>query len=141
MSSGSKTSLPPELSDLALRGIHWNAWSGLIDRNGISIDRPRGTCHPHHPSIIYPIDYGYIRDTVGTDGHELDVFVGTSSTGLLGTMITLDHRKGDTEFKLLFNCTPEEVYLVNGFINFDRSLMEGVLVLRWAMEELWERCV
>lgn len=138
ISSGPKTFLPPGLRDLALHGIHWDAWAGWIERSGITIDRPRGTRHPEHPSIIYPIDYGYVQDTVGTDGHEIDIFIGTSSTGLVGSMITLDYRKGDTEFKLLFNCTPEEIYLVNGFINFDRSLMDGVLVLRRPMAELWK---
>jgi hypothetical protein len=52
-------------------------------------------------------------------------------------MVATDHRKGDTEFKLIYNCTPAEIYLVNGFINFDRRLMEGELVLRWTMEEIW----
>ncbi len=139
MLSGSKTVPPPELVELALRRIHWDAWATLIDKNGISIDRPRGARHPDHPSIIYPIDYGYVHGTLGSDGHELDVFLGTASTGLVGTIITRDHRKCDTEFKLIYNCTPEEIYLVNGFINFERALMEGVLVLRWPMIDLWER--
>lgn len=139
MPSGSKTFPSPELRKLAARRIDWPAWAGLIDEYGISIDRPRGSRHPVHPSIIYPIDYGYVKGTLGTDGHEVDVFVGSAATGLVGTMITLDHRKGDTEFKLIYACTPEEIYLVNGFINFDRSLMEGALVLRWPMDEIWNR--
>lgn len=125
-----------EVKALAEREIRWDAWEGLIRRNGITIDRPRGAPHPDHPSIIYPIDYGYVNGTLATDGHELDLFRGAATTGLVGTMITVDHRKGDREFKLLFDCSPEEIYLVNGFINFDRELMEGVLVLRRTMDEI-----
>ena len=137
MSSGSKTFLLPELRELATRRIHWEAWADVIDENGISIDRPRGSVHPIHPDIIYPIDYGYVNETLGTDGDALDVFVGSAETGLLGAVVTRDHRKGDTEFKLIVDCTPEEIYLVNGFINFDTRLMEGILVLRRPMADLW----
>lgn len=138
MSSGSKTSLPVELRELADREVNWQRWERLISENGITIERPQGSRHPNHPSIIYPIDYGYVNDTVGADGHELDIFVGSSSTGLVGTMVTVDHRKRDTEYKLIYNSRAEEVYLINGFINFDRELMEGVLILRWDMEKIRE---
>lgn len=128
-----------KLRQLASETIRWSEWEALIRDRGITIDRPHGALHPEHPSIIYPIDYGYVNGTLATDGRELDVFVGSSPTGLVGTMITVDHRREDAEFKLLFNCSPEEVYLVNGFVNFDRSLMEGVLVLRSDMPSLWRR--
>ncbi|CAN0593122.1 unnamed protein product, partial [Laminaria digitata] len=36
-----------------------------------------------------------------------------------------------------YNCTPEEVYLVNGFINFAPELMQGELVMRRPMHGLW----
>ena len=137
MPTDSTRSLISRLREFAAERIDWNAWEGLILEQGISIDRPRGSRHPDHPSIIYPIDYGYVNETLGTDGHELDVFVGSADSGLLGAIVTRDHRKGDTEFKLIVDCTAEEIYLVNGFINFDVRLMEGVLLLRRPMAELW----
>lgn len=125
------------LKRLAVREIEWERWEKLIRERGVTIDRPYGSHHPDHPSIIYPIDYGYVNGTLATDGHELDLFRGSADVGLVGTMIAVDHRKGDAEFKLLYECSPEEIYLVNGFINFDRSLMEGIVVLRRAMSEMW----
>ena len=115
----------------------WAGWEALIERHGLTIDRPYRSAHPDFPSIIYPLDYGYIHETVGTDGYEVDVFVGSAANGLVGLLWTKDHRRGDREAKLLYRCTPEEVYLANGFVNFDRRLMEGVLVLRQPMRELW----
>ncbi|MXW63364.1 MAG: hypothetical protein F4Y00_11195 [Bacteroidetes bacterium SB0662_bin_6] len=129
---------PDRLTELARRGIDWKRWEALIRRNGITIDRPYGSRHPSHPSIIYPMDYGYVNGTSATDGQDLDVFRGTVRTGLAGAIISVDHRKGDREFKLLYDCSPEEIYLANGFINFDRSLMEGILVLRKPMADLWK---
>lgn len=127
------------LTTIVRQHLNWRAWEGAIRELGITIDRPRGSAHPDYPSIIYPIDYGYINGTMSSDGHEVDVFVGSAATGLVGTMITIDHRKGDVEFKLIHDCSPEEVYLVNGFINFDRRLMEGALALRYDMTSLWAR--
>ncbi len=67
------------------------------------------------------------------------MFVGSAKNGLVGTLLTHDRGRGDREFKLLYHCTPEEIYLVHGFVNFDRRLMEGVLVLRYPMQQLWAR--
>ncbi|NNE45546.1 MAG: hypothetical protein HKN37_02675 [Rhodothermales bacterium] len=117
--------------------FRWTQWEDLIRERGFTIDRAKGTAHPDHPSIIYPINYGFIPGTTASDGHAVDVFVGTADNGLVGLIITADYRKFDREFKLLYNCDPVEIYLVNGFINFDRRLMEGELVLRRPMRELW----
>lgn len=119
--------------------VHWAGWEALLRERGVTIDRPYGSSHPDFPDIVYPIDYGYLPGTVGTDGHAVDVFVGGADTGLVGLLLTTDHRRGDREAKLLWNCTPEDVYLAHGFVNFDRSLMEGLLVLRSPMADLWQR--
>lgn len=117
--------------------LDWTTWERTIADHGITLDRPRGSRHPVHREIVYPIDYGYVNDTVGADGEEVDVFVGTTAGhGLVGAIITVDHRKGDIEVKLLVDTSANEVYLVNGFINFDKRLMEGILVLRRPMEAL-----
>lgn len=116
--------------------IDWVGWDAIIRERGITIDRPRGATHPDWPEIVYPIDYGFINGTKASDGHEVDIFVGTAETGLVAAVFTRDHRKRDRECKFLVDCTPEEIYLVNGFLNFDRMLMDGALVMRWPMHEL-----
>ncbi len=125
------------LRTLSADRFPWERWEKLIAERGIKIDRPTGSMHPDHPSIVYPIDYGYLPDTIGSDGQPVDVFRGSAETGLVALIITVDHRKKDREFKLIYNCSPREIYLVNGFINFDRSLMVGELVMRRPMGDLW----
>jgi inorganic pyrophosphatase len=124
---------------MVVERFRWEDWEALIRANGVTIDRPLGSAHPDYPEIIYPIDYGFINDTTSSDDHEVDVFVGTVSTGLVGAIQTVDHRRGDREMKLLWNCSPEEIYRAHGFINFDRALLEGRLFLRYPMRELWEK--
>jgi len=114
----------------------WSVWDRLIEENGITIDRAQGSAHPQYEEIIYPIDYGYVNGTVGTDGEEVDVFVGTASNGLVGAILTRDYRKQDRECKLIYNCTMTEIYLVNGFLNFDQELMTGRLVLRVDLKDI-----
>ena len=126
--------LSPE--DVADGRFDWADWEALIGANGISLDRPRGSPHPRFPDIIYPLHYGYVNATVGADGDEVAVFVGSARNGLVALLVTSDFRKGDREVKLLYNCTPEDIYLANGFINFDRTLMEGTLTLRRPMHTL-----
>lgn len=133
---------PPPLDLQALRPLvrdhlQWDAWQQCIEVNGLTIERPRATAHPEYPSVVYPLDYGYVNGTRGGDGDALDVFVGRGTTGLVGTILTSDHRQQDREAKLLYDCTPAEVYTAHGFINYDRTLLEGVLVLRRPMPELW----
>jgi len=118
--------------------LQWDAWQRCIGQHGITIERPRTTSHPDYPSVVYPLDYGYVNDTHGTDGDPLDVFVGQATTGLIGAILTTDHRQCDREVKLLYDCSPTEVYTAHGFINYDRTLLEGVLVLRCPMSRLWE---
>lgn len=129
-----RTNLSPE--EVEDRRFDWAEWEALIRANGITVDRPRGSAHPQYPDIIYPLDYGYVNGTVSSDGDEVDVFVGSARNGLVGLMLTSDFRRGDREVKLLCDCTPEEIYLANGFINFDRKLMEGRLILRRPMSDL-----
>ena len=40
----------------------------------VKIDREFGSKHPKH-NFIYPLNYGYIPDTVSGDGEELDAYI------------------------------------------------------------------
>jgi len=135
------------LPDLDLRSLRsvvrarfpWSRWDRCVEQRGVTIDRPFGSAHPDFPSVVYPLNYGFVPGTVGTDGDAVDAFVGGAEQGLVGLLLTTDHRQGDREAKLLVDCTPSEIYTAHGFVNYDRSLLEGVLVLRHPMSTLWKR--
>ena len=40
----------------------------------VKMDRPMGTKYPKH-GFIYPVNYGYVPNTVSGDGLELDCYV------------------------------------------------------------------
>jgi inorganic pyrophosphatase len=101
-------------------GIDWAKWERLISERGVEIDRMAGSDHPRYPGWTYPLDYGFIPDTVGGDGREVDVFCGTAGTGL--TAAFLVRHDNVEEIKLLWNVSPEEVQRAHDFLAGDMSV-------------------
>ena len=69
----------------------------------IKIDRPMGSKHPKH-GFIYPINYGYVPNTVRGDGEELDAYVLGVYEPLetfTGKCIAIIHRTNDNDDKLI----------------------------------------
>jgi inorganic pyrophosphatase len=107
----------------------WTRLDGLLDAHEIRIDRPKDSTHPRYPDCVYPLDYGFLADTTGGDGHEIDVWRGSlTSRCLVGVVCTVDSNKGDAEIKLLISCTEDEVRTVDTFHNEDG--MSGLVLRR-----------
>ena len=84
----------------------WRAMERLIADSEIVIERARGTRHPEHTQIVYPLDYGCLKGTSSSDGEEIDLFLGTDpARRLTGAFVTVDLEKRDCEIKLLIGCT------------------------------------
>lgn len=68
----------------------------------VIVDRPMGTYHPKHPDLFYPINYGYIPDTITLDGEEQDAYiVGVDQPvqKFEGQVVAVIHRLDDVEDK------------------------------------------
>ena len=112
----------------------WGILDELIEKNGIQIDRPKGSKHPKYTNIIYPLDYGYIKNTVSSDGSGIDVWVGSLSTNKAWAIISsVDLWKRDSEIKVLVSCTTNEIELVYKHHN-SNSGMKGILNIRLLKE-------
>jgi inorganic pyrophosphatase len=84
----------------------WEYLERLIEINTIEIDRPKGSAHPRFPDLIYPLDYGYLKDTTSIDGGGLDVWLGSQSGARLeGIISTIDLNKRDLEIKVIIGCS------------------------------------
>ncbi len=69
----------------------------------IKIDRPFGSKHPKH-GFIYPINYGYVPNTISGDGEELDAYllgVFEPVNEYKGKCIAIIHRTNDNDDKLV----------------------------------------
>jgi inorganic pyrophosphatase len=108
----------------------WTRLDRLIESHAVIIDRPAGSRHPRYPEIVYPFDYGYLKDTSGGDGGGIDVCRGSLAQGrLVGIICTVDSQKQDAEIKLLIDCTRAEISVVDRFFNRNQ-FMSGTILMR-----------
>lgn len=88
----------------------------------VIIDRPLGSKHPKYKDV-YPVNYGYVKDTVAPDGEELDAYVLGVNVPLVkfrGKCIAIIHRLADADDKLIVvpegvNYSDEEISKMTKF--------------------------
>lgn len=96
------------------------------------IDRPLNTKHPKH-DFIYPVNYGYIPNTISGDGEELDCYilgVNEPVEEFEGECIAVIHRTNDNDDKLIIvpkgkNYTDEEIRKIT---NFQEQYFESEII-------------
>lgn len=97
---------------------YWKKLAKVIEEDQIIIDRPKGSSHHRFPDIIYPLDYGYIENTSSMDGGGIDILVGSANLKRLnGIICTIDMMKRDSEIKVLYSCTEQEIKTAADFFN------------------------
>jgi coenzyme F420-0:L-glutamate ligase/coenzyme F420-1:gamma-L-glutamate ligase len=127
------------MSDLAVGTTEfWNYLDHLVASSHLVIDRPKGSRHPRYPSMIYPLDYGYLEGTTTVDGSGIDLWLGSlSSRALDSVVMTVDLYKRDAEINLLLGCTDQEKLTILGLLNKDN--MRATLVPRLGGPLEWMR--
>lgn len=98
----------------------------------IKIDRPLGSKHPKH-GFIYPLNYGYIPNTVSGDGEELDAYVvGVFEpiTEYTGNVIGIIHRINDDDDKLIVAPSGKEYSLdaIRALTEFQEQYFESIII-------------
>ena len=88
----------------------------------VKIDRQMGSKHPKH-GFVYPVNYGYVPNTISGDGEELDAYVlGVYEPleNFCGKCIAIIHRTNDNDDKLIIvpescNFTDNEIMVLTAF--------------------------
>ena len=96
------------------------------------IDRQMGSKHPKH-GFIYPVNYGYIPNTISGDGEELDCYILGIHEPLetfTGKCIAIIHRTNDNDDKLII--VPEDKNFTDGEIrvltDFQEKFFESKII-------------
>ena len=98
----------------------------------VVIDRPFGSKHPKH-GFIYPVNYGYIPNTVSGDGEELDCYV----LGVFepverfdGECIAVIHRTDDDDDKLIIVPDGKQYSddVIDALIEFQERFFEHTII-------------
>ena len=98
----------------------------------VKMDRPLGSVHPNH-GFVYPVNYGYIPNTVSGDGEELDAYVLGEHKPLdefKGVVIAVIHRTNDNDDKLVVmskgrNYTDDQI---RALTEFQEQYFESVII-------------
>ena len=98
----------------------------------VVMNRPLGTKHPKH-GFIYPVNYGYIPNTISGDGEELDAYVLGEHEPLnefTGKVVAIIHRTNDNDDKLVVmkegrNYTDEQI---RALTEFQEQWFESVIL-------------
>ena len=98
----------------------------------VKMDRPLGCKHPNH-GFVYPVNYGFIPNTVSGDGEELDAYVLGEHKPLdefEGRVIAIIHRVNDNDDKLVVmkdgrNYTDEQI---RALTEFQEQYFESIIL-------------
>ena len=109
----------------------WAKVDSLVEGASVVVDRPKGSVHPQIPTLIYPLDYGFLSGTTSGDGHGVDVWIGSlKGRRVTRVVCTVDLSKCDAEVKILLNCTRAEQRRILSLHNFRDGSQVGVLIIR-----------
>ena len=98
----------------------------------VKIDREFGSKHPKH-GFIYPVNYGFVPDTISGDGEELDCYV----LGVFepvkefkGKCIAVIHRTNDIDDKLVIVPENKEYSddAIEALVEFQERFFEHIIV-------------
>jgi inorganic pyrophosphatase len=105
----------------------WQKLDTLVYSSKIVIDRPKGSANPHYKSLIYPVDSGYLKETMNSSSTPVYIYRGSlSSLQVNAVIVQADILARDCLAKLLIGCTDEECALILKFINtteFQKAIM------------------
>ena len=98
----------------------------------VEMDRKMGSAHPKH-GFIYPVNYGFIPNTVSGDGEELDAYVLGEFKPLdefEGKVIAIIHRTNDNDDKLVV-CPANKDYndeQIDALTEFQERFFEHIII-------------
>lgn len=107
----------------------------------VTIDRPIGSSHPDYPSLVYPVNYGYIEGVIAPDGENQDAYVigvDTPVDHFTGKRIAIIHRRDDVGDKWVI--TPENVpynkQQIEDMVYFQEQYFDSYVEM--LDEEMWD---
>ena len=98
----------------------------------VKMDRPLGSKHPKH-GFIYPVNYGYLPNTISGDGEELDAYVlgeFAPCDEYDGEVLAIIYRINDNDDKLIVvpqgkNYTDDQI---RALTEFQERFFESIII-------------
>lgn len=99
----------------------------------VYVDRPLGMKHPKFPDIIYPVNYGYIKEIKAADNEYQDVYIIGTDEPLkicIGKVYAIVIRENDIEDKLIVVTNDKEYNIdeIEKYINFQEKYFKHKII-------------
>lgn len=130
------------MNQLENNAFFWQKIDSIFFASSVVITQVAGSNHPDYQNLIYPVDYGYLNETLSQDSLGISVYKGSVSTHSIDAMlVSADILKKDIEVKLLLGCDPEEVDKILRFVNqteFQKTILvrRGNTIPTWSNPDL-----
>lgn len=130
-----------DMQEIENNAYFWQKLDTIFLSSTYTIDTPKGSTHKQYTNLIYPVDYGYLTDTLTTDQQPIRIYVGSIKTTTISAVaISADILKKDCEVKLLLGCTEKETKAIMQFLNkteFQKALLihRGIGIPSWAIDD------
>ncbi|MBR3840331.1 MAG: Inorganic pyrophosphatase [Erysipelotrichales bacterium] len=127
------------MKQLENNAYFWQKLDSLYFSSSVVIERPKHSKHPRYDDMVYPVDYGYLTDTISSDGSQIDVFFGSDVNKKIKSIaVSTDIIKRDCEIKLLIGCTDQEELDVLHMLNVSEN-QKAILVRRSNESSSWSQ--
>ncbi|MDP3445083.1 MAG: Inorganic pyrophosphatase [Ignavibacteria bacterium] len=106
------------MNQLENNAFFWQKLDSIYFASSIVITQPQGSMHSTFTNLVYPVDYGYLNDTLSQDLLGIAIYKGKGSAySVEAILVAADILKKDIEVKLLVGCSQEEVDKILRFVN------------------------
>lgn len=125
------------MEQLENNAYFWQKMDTLLLSSACKIAHEKGSAHLKYPNLIYPVDYGYLQDTVGTDSQPIHVYKGSlKAQNVDAIVVSADILKKDCEVKLLIGCNEDEKLKILEFLN-QTQFQKAILIQRGNQIPSW----
>ena len=115
----------------------WQKLDTLYLSSQFYLDRPLGTAHREFTNLVYPVDYGYLKDTFSDDMAPIYCYMRTAKEkDIKAIIVSAAILKKDSVAKLLIGCTEDETKLILKFIN-STEFQKAILIRRGNETPVW----
>ncbi len=118
------------MNSIENNAFFWQKLDTLLLASSFELKQAAGSTHPEDKSLIYPVNYGTLQDTLSPDQQGIQMFKGSiTAHHVNAVLVAADILNKDIEVKFLVGCSAEEEDKILRFVN-QTDYQKAVLIRR-----------
>ena len=75
------------MQEIENNALFWQKVDTLVLSSSIEIDYPKGSKHKQFTNLVYPVDYGYLTDTIDPAGDPIHIYQGSKKNNRVDALV------------------------------------------------------